>query len=74
MLSDPRHDRVRKRDLYARFGVDEYWIVDPDADRVEIHRLDQDTYGPPQILQPGNVLTLRMLPGFSLDISALFLS
>ena len=27
VLSDPRHDLVRKRELYARFGIAEYWIV-----------------------------------------------
>ena len=28
-------DRGRKRDLYARFNVAEYWIVDPDANAIE---------------------------------------
>ena len=27
VLSVPRHDLVRKRELYARFGIPEYWIV-----------------------------------------------
>jgi Uma2 family endonuclease len=39
VLSDPRHDRVRKRRLYAHFGVPEYWLVDPDGERVEVYRL-----------------------------------
>lgn len=42
------HDQVRKRELYARSGVREYWIVDPEQRVIEIidgrgitvHRLD----------------------------------
>lgn len=30
------HDQVRKRELYARGGVREYWIVDPDARVIEV--------------------------------------
>jgi Uma2 family endonuclease len=33
-----RFDRVRKRDAYRDFGVDEYWIVDADARQVEVYR------------------------------------
>jgi Uma2 family endonuclease len=34
-----RQDRGIKRDRYAHFGVPEYWIVDTDQRRVEVHRL-----------------------------------
>lgn len=71
-VSDPRLDRVRKRDLYARFGVPEYWVVDPDADRVEVHRLGEVSYGKPEIFEPGETLTYDRLPGLQVDLQALF--
>ena len=29
-------DRVVKRDIYARHGVPEFWVVDPDARKVTV--------------------------------------
>lgn len=71
ILSKPRIDRVRKRDLYARFEVPEYWIVDPDADRIEVHRLEEGGYGKPEILELGETLTTPLLPGLEIDVSKL---
>jgi Uma2 family endonuclease len=71
IVSDPRYDRVEKRNLYAKYGVPLYWIVDPDADRVEVYRLEQSGYAKPEILEPGEVLELDILPGFRLAIADL---
>ena len=30
-----RRDRIEKLDLYARYGVGEYWIVDPESQLIE---------------------------------------
>jgi Uma2 family endonuclease len=37
-----RRDRGLKHRLYARRGIAQYWIVDPDADAVEVHRFGED--------------------------------
>lgn len=72
VLSDPRIDRVRKRDLYARFGVPEYWVVDPEADRVEVYRPAGDAYAKPEIFEPGETLTFGGLPGLEIDLNQIF--
>ncbi len=37
-------DRGRKKDTYARAGVPEYWIVDPEARTIEVYRLERETH------------------------------
>jgi Uma2 family endonuclease len=63
-----RIDLVRKLELYQRFGVPEYWYVDLDADRIEIHRLVQARYGVPSFLRRGDTLTSGQVPGFELAV------
>lgn len=71
VLSDPRHDRVRKRALYEDFGVEEYWIVDAGGEKVEVYTLRDRRYGDPSVLRPGDTLTTGLLPGLSIDVGEL---
>jgi Uma2 family endonuclease len=72
VLSNARYDRVKKRALYASFGVPEYWIVDPDSDRVEVYRHDGTGYGRPVILEGDDALTYDRLPGLTITVADLF--
>ncbi len=72
VLSNPRIDRVRKRDIYGRFGVPEYWFVDPEADRVEIYHATDAGYGKPEIFEPGDTLEYPPLPRLQIDLTKLF--
>jgi len=38
-------DRYIKKRLYQKFGILEYWVVDPETDTIVVHRLDQGSYG-----------------------------
>jgi Uma2 family endonuclease len=42
--STASNDRGRKLRLLARHGVQEYWLVDPDAIRIEVYRLRGDQF------------------------------
>lgn len=72
VLSDARHDRIRKRDLYAAAGIPTYWIAAPASEWVEVYRLHDGAYGKPELFTPGETLTLPELPGFAVSVEALF--
>ena len=38
------HDLIRKKDLYERFGVQEYWVVDPGNKSTSVHQLENESY------------------------------
>jgi len=71
--STRRTDVVRKRELYERFGVPEYWFVDLDADRVEIHRLEGGRYGSPAIFLPDRTVSVSSLPGSEILVEELLI-
>jgi len=72
--STRRRDATLKRDLYERFGVQEYWIVDPEAEVVRVHRLVNGRYDPPVELahDAGDTLTTPLIPGLALPLAAIF--
>ena len=64
-------DQGLKRDLYARCGVTEYWVVDPEG-TVAVHRRGGDGFGPLSRLTAADALTTPVVPGFELSLERFF--
>lgn len=76
ILSDAtrKKDEVTKRKLYERFGVSEYWIVDPELETVKVFRLGDHQYIRTAELstEAHDTLTTPLLPEFRLPLADLF--
>src|SRR5438552_7826579 len=62
-----RLELVRKRDLYERFEVPEYWFVDLDADRIEVYRFADGRFGAARIFRRGESVESPL--GFTLSVT-----
>lgn len=67
-----KKDREIKRKEYAKAGVVEYWIIDPEGRTVEVMRGGEDDYEMTERFGKTGVLTSDMFPGFSLSLAELF--
>jgi len=65
-------DRGRKMQTYARFGVPEYWIVDPVANTLEMFQLDGGSYAVHARPDGDPQLASATLPGLTLTPSSIF--
>ena len=70
--STARRDRTIKADLYARFGVAEYWICNPTAETVDTLRLVGGRMAPAGHYTLTDPLTTPPLPGLSIDLRDVF--
>lgn len=68
-----RHDRVRKLNLYARFGVPEFWLVTPEPAMVEVLKLGDDgSYRVAATHTDRDTLRSPTLTGVSFELSEVF--
>jgi Uma2 family endonuclease len=65
-------DLDQKRVVYARTGVDELWVVDPEGEEVRVYHLREDPDLPKVILRSGDVLKTSLLPGLDISVKKIF--
>jgi len=71
-LGNRNRDRIEKRDLYEQYGVREYWLVDPEAQTIEVLYLENGRYQLFMRCTPGQTAASKLLPGFEIEVTALF--
>jgi Uma2 family endonuclease len=64
-----RRDRQAKRQLYRKYGVKEYWIVDPSKRTIEVYRTARLKLV--STLHPKDEITTPLLPGFRCGVKSI---
>jgi Uma2 family endonuclease len=63
----------RKAVIYARAGIPEYWLVEPEARRITVFRQPSTAgYGTERVFSADDLLTSEALPALSLKVGELF--
>lgn len=65
-------DQRLKKALYARCGVKEYWIVDPDEKRVEVYLLGKEGYQLKGNYSEGDRIESQVIKGLVIKMEEIF--
>lgn len=62
-----------KHELYEEAGVGEYWVVNAEEQNIICYRLnDEGKLALHTVLTPGDIVTLRAVPGLQINIADIF--
>ena len=67
-----RRDRLAKRQLYGKYGVKEYWIVDFQKRTIEVYLLQGQMLQLQSPLTEQDEITSSVLPGYRCKLETLF--
>jgi Uma2 family endonuclease len=67
-----KRDRTTKKTLYARHGVAEYWLADPDTKTIEVLKLTARGYRRAGIYTKKEILLSPLLPGLAISLRKVF--
>lgn len=72
--STRRTDAITKRNLYQKYGVREYWLVDPELEIIQVYRLTEGAYRREAELsaEREDHLTSPLFPGLEIALTEVF--
>jgi len=67
-----KYDKGLKRAVYARTGVEELWIVDPELKQAQVYRLAESADAPAATYNVKQTFETRLLPGLKVRVARIF--
>lgn len=67
-----QRDMVVKRQLYGKYGVKQYWIIDPENRAVELYRVREQSLEKVATLTHQDDVASPLLPGFQMKVQEIF--
>ncbi len=67
-----QRDYIDKRIDYARAGIPEYWIVDPQENQVTVLVLEDSSYVEHGVFGTGDIASGRLLPDLRVNVGEIF--
>lgn len=67
-----QNDRKRKMKMYGNFGIDEYWIINPILETVEVYYNRLSIMVKQQTAKKGEIIKSKAIQGFELEVGKIF--
>jgi Uma2 family endonuclease len=61
-----------KRREYARAGIPEYWIVDPEGEQITVLTLQEDRFAEYGVFKSGEIAQSKLLAGFEVNVASVW--
>ncbi|MUK89028.1 Uma2 family endonuclease [Ornithinibacillus sp. L9] len=71
--SNQSHDLVVKMEAYMKYGVEEYWIINPMLNVIQIYTLNDDhLYEQTEVMKETGMIKSEVLAGFEVRLEEVF--